>query len=358
MWQQITTLKDEAAKKINRKIPRFFGTILCLFCLFAGCFFTGCMRTSLEKTEGDRLTPTDENLIVVGISQVGSESVWRTANTASIQEVLTKENGYFLLFKNARQKQENQIKALRSFISQRVDYIVFSPITESGWDTVLQEAREAGIPVILIDRKVNTKDDTLYVSWIGSDFINEGRMAGETLEVLLARQKRQDDSIHIVVLQGTEGATPTLGRTEGFASVAETHENWHILEQVDAQFTTAKGEEEMERLLKRYERIDVLISQNDDMTFGALEAIQKDGRSIGGKDGMIIISFDAVDSALKLVEEGVISADIECNPNQGQYVEQVIQRMENHQSVAKLYFVPEQVFTAENVGKRLSEDKD
>lgn len=342
----------------KQHISLFFGAILCLFCLLTGCFLTGCRQNSLEKTESDTLTPMDENLIVVGISQVGSESVWRTANTASIQEVLTKENGYFLLFKNARQKQENQIKALRSFISQGVDYIVFSPITESGWDTVLQEAKEAGIPVILIDRKVNIRDDSCYTSWIGSDFINEGRMAGEALEALLARQRRQDDSVHIVVLQGTEGATPTLGRTEGFASVAETHENWHILEQVDAQFTTAKGEEEMEALLKRYKRIDVLISQNDDMTFGALEAIQKDGRPVGGKDGMIIISFDAVDSALKLVEEGVIAADIECNPNQGEYIEEVIRRMENHQSVAKLYFVPEQVFTAENVGERLAEDKD
>lgn len=320
-----------------------------------GWLLAGCMRTSLEKPEGDTLTPMDESLIVVGVSQVGSESVWRTANTASIQNVFTKENGYFLLFKNARQKQENQIKALRSFISQRVDYIVFSPITESGWETVLQEAREANIPVILIDRKVNIPDDSLYVSWIGSDFINEGRMAGEALEKCLIQQKRQDDSIHIVVLQGTKGATSTIGRTEGFASVADTHENWHVLEQADAQFTTAKGEEEMERLLNRYERIDVLISQNDDMTFGALEAIRNDGRPVGGRDGMIIISFDAVDNALKLVEEGLIAADIECNPNQGEYVEEVIKRMETHQSVAKLYFVPEQVFTAENVGERLKE---
>ena len=119
---------------------------------------------------------------MVGVSQIGSESVWRTENTASIQEAFTKEKGYFLIFKNARQKQENQIKALRSFISQRVDYIVFSPVTESGWDTVLQEAKEAGIPVILIDRKVKTSDDSLYVAWVGSDFVNEGRMAGEELE--------------------------------------------------------------------------------------------------------------------------------------------------------------------------------
>ena len=130
----------------------------------------GCAGTHGVEQPEDTRTPVDDNLIVVGVSQVGSESVWRTANTASIQNVFTKENGYFLIFNNARQKQENQIKALRSFISQRVDYIVFSPITEDGWDTVLQEAKDAQIPVILIDRKVDVPDDSLYTTWIGSDF--------------------------------------------------------------------------------------------------------------------------------------------------------------------------------------------
>lgn len=340
-------------RKIFLRIGLVFGMLL-----FFGFVLSGCVKVSLEEGREDAVMSVDESLIVVGVSQIGSESVWRTANTASIQETFTKENGYFLLFKNARQKQENQIKALRSFISQRVDYIVFSPVTENGWDTVLQEAKEAGIPVILIDRKVKVKDDSLYMSWIGSDFIHEGRMAGEALEKHLRKQKRQNEPLHIVILQGTEDSTSAIGRTQGFASVAEKHQNWNILEQVDAQFTTAKGEEEMERLLRRYERIDVLISQNDDMTFGALEAIRKDGRKIGGEEGMIIISFDAVKNALKLVEEGVITADVECNPNQGEHIERVIQKIENKQSVAKLYFVPEKVFTAENVGERLKEDGD
>lgn len=308
-----------------------------------------------ERAQADGERALDEDLIVVGVSQIGSESVWRTANTASIQRVFTKENGYFLIFKNARQKQENQIKALRSFISQRVDYIAFSPITERGWDTVLQEAKEAGIPVILVDRKVRVADDSLYTAWVGPDFVNEGRMAGEALEDCLRRHRRQDESIHIVVLQGTEGATSTIGRTRGFSSVAENHENWNILEQVDAEFTTAKGQEEMERLLRRYESIDVLISQNDDMTFGALEAIQKAGKTAGEEGDIIVISFDAVKNALKLVEEGSITADVECNADQGEYIEAVIQKLEKGETVAKLNFVPEEVFTAENVGERLKD---
>lgn len=328
----------------TKRIYRFLALSMVLALL------TGCVKAY----EAEEAAPAiDENLIVVGVSQVGSESVWRTANTASIQNIFTKENGYFLLFNNARQKQENQIKALRSFISQRVDYIVFSPITEDGWETVLQEAKEAEIPVILIDRKVKLQDDSLYTTWIGSDFYKEGRMAGQVLSDCLKRQRRQEESIRIVVLQGTEGATATIGRTNGFNEVAAEHENWLIIEQTDGEFTTAKGQEEMEKLLKKYKDIDVVISQNDDMTFGALEAIRGAGLTTGENGDIIVISFDAVKSALQLVADGVITADIECNPNQGEYIEDVIQRMETNRAVAKMYFVPEEVFTKENAGEAL-----
>lgn len=315
----------------------------------------GCAGTHGVEQPEDTRTPVDDNLIVVGVSQVGSESVWRTANTASIQNVFTKENGYFLIFNNARQKQENQIKALRSFISQRVDYIVFSPITEDGWDTVLQEAKDAQIPVILIDRKVDVPDDSLYTTWIGSDFYKEGRMAATALDECLKRQNRGEDRINIVVLQGTRGATATIGRTSGFNEIAGEHRNWVILDQVDAEFTTAKGQEQMERLLRLHPDIDVVISQNDDMTFGALEAIRGAGLTPGEEGDVIVISFDAVKAALELVESGDITADVECNPNQGEYAETVIQKMENNEAVAKMYVVPETVFTRENVTKALEE---
>ena len=166
--------------KRKNKIFRKVIIVLAVLALLTGC-------AGQEPEAEDTRTPTDDNLIVVGVSQEGSESVWRTANTRSVKETLTKENGYFLIFKNARQKQENQIKALRSFISQRVDYIVFSPIVEDGWDTVLREAREAEIPVILMDRKINVKDESLYTAWVGSDFVEEGRNAGKWLEDYLSR---------------------------------------------------------------------------------------------------------------------------------------------------------------------------
>ena len=313
--------------------------------IFLILIVSGCMK---EYAADDTEISDEENLIVVGVSQIGSESVWRTANTASIQNIFTKENGYLLIFKNARQKQENQIKALRSFISQQVDYIVFSPITEDGWETVLQEAKEAEIPVILIDRKVDLEDQSLYTTWIGSDFHEEGRMAGEVLQETLEKQNRQDEIIYIVVLKGTEGATATIGRTDGFEEVAKAHDNWTIIEQVDGEFTTAKGQEEMEKLLSKYKHID-------DMTFGALEAINKAGMKAGENGDILVISFDAVKSALQLVSEGVITADIECNPNQGEYIEEVIKKIENNEIVERMYFTPETVFTKDNVKDVLDE---
>lgn len=151
--------------------------ILCaLFITLAGC---GSFQDVVpEESHSEKIPDEEENLIVVGFSQLGSESVWRTANSESIQEALTRENGFFLEFNNARQKQENQIKAIRGFISQRVDYIMFSPATESGWETVLREARDAGIPVILVDRKASLEDDSLYTAWVGSDMISEGEKGG------------------------------------------------------------------------------------------------------------------------------------------------------------------------------------
>ena len=279
-------------QKVNKRVRAVLALML------TALLAAGCGRRFQEQLPEDTRTPQDESLIVVGVSQIGSESVWRTANSASIQEVFTKENGYFLIFENARQKQENQIKALRSFISQRVDYIVFSPITESGWDTVLEEAREAGIPVILMDRKVKVEDSSLYTSWVGSDFEDEGRKAGQWLERELEETGRTGEELNVVVLQGTEGATSVIGRTDGFRAVADQHENWHILEQVDADFTTAKGKEEMKRMLQAYPEIDVVVSQNDDMTFGALDAIREAGKTTGPDGEIIVISFDAVKAAL------------------------------------------------------------
>lgn len=326
-----------------------------LICIIICLLSTGCGKQFAIEASEENKSPIDENLVVVGVSQIGSESVWRTVNSNSIQSSFTKENGYFLIFKNARQKQENQIKAIRSFISQQVDYIVFSPITEKGWDTVLQEAKDAGIPVILMDRQVQTEDESLYTAWVGSNFEAEGENAGLWLADYLERKGRSDEEIHIVVLQGTRGATSVIGRTEGFQKIADEHPNWKILEQTDAEYTTAKGREVMSKMLDTYEHIDVVVSQNDDMTFGALDAIEQAGLTTGEDGDLIIISFDAVRAALEMVADGIIQVDIECNPEQGEAIRNVIEALELGEPVEKNCYINEKIFTRDNVGDFLED---
>lgn len=320
-----------------------FIVLLCIipFFLIGPGLFGGIEVEQTPSESGD--------LIVVGVSQLGSESGWRTAHTLSVQNALTKDAGYFLIFNNARQMQENQIKAIRGFVSQRVDYIVFAPVIESGWETVLQEAKDAEIPVIIIDRMVDVKDDSVYTTWIGTDAREEGEKAGRWLERYLREKNRMSEEINIVVLQGTPGSTAELGRTEGFEEIASLHDNWYILESASGDFTAAKGKEVMREMLRRYPSIDVLVSQNDDMTMGAIEAMQEAGVSFGENGKVKVISFDATRDALEMVNDGLINVDIECNPEQGAYIDEIIKKLENGEPVEKSYIVEENVFTKDNV---------
>ena len=285
----------------------------------------GCAEQA-EQTEGllpyEELAEVSDEYIVVGFSQVGSESDWRMANTASLQETFTEENGYYLLYEDGQQKQENQLKAVRNFILQEVDYIVLDPIVETGWDGVLQEAKDAGIPVILSDRSIETANEDLYTCWVGSDFTAEGERAGEWLSAYLENRGRGKEEIRIVTLQGTLGSTAQIGRTEGFARVMEEHENWKMLDRQSGDFTQAKGEEVMEQFLEAYDDIDAVVCENDNMAFGAVDAIQ----------------------ALEALMRGEINATFECNPLLGPEVENIIQCIENGETIEKTHYVDETYF--------------
>ncbi len=334
------------------KQKRTFAALLAMISLCTA--LTGCaFRPQSVVRQADTEHEPGSSQIIVGYSQIGSESAWRTANTQSFQETFSPENGYFFLFDNARQKQENQIKAIRSFISQQVDYIVFSPVTEDGWDTVLGEAKDAGIPVIVSDRSVDVEDESLYTAWVGGDMTAEGVRAGKWLEQDLEKSGRADADINLVVLQGTARSSAQVGRSKGFEEVANKHPNWHILARQDAEFTTARGKEVMAHYLKSFDRIDVLVSQNDDMTFGAMEAMDEAGVTYG-KDGQVtVISFDSVKKALEMVQNGKINADIECSPLLGPYVDRLIKKLEKGEIVPRSNPVDEKVFTQENVARYL-----
>jgi len=247
--------------------------------------------------------------IVLGFSQIGAESEWRTANTSSVMQA-AEEAGITLKFSDAQQKQENQIKAIRSFIAQRVNVIAFSPVVETGWEPVLQEAKVAGIPVILTDRAVEVSDASLYLSLIGSDFVDEGRRAGRWL---LENMKDHSGDIRIVELQGTVGSAPATDRKKGFEEIIAADPRYKIVRSQTGDFTRAKGKEVMEAFLKAEGRnIDVLFAHNDDMAIGAIQAIEEAGLA-PGKD-IIIVSIDGVKGAFEAMIAGKLNASIECNP--------------------------------------------
>jgi len=251
--------------------------------------------------------------ITLGFSQIGAESEWRTANSESIKQA-AKDAGIDLKFSDAQQKQENQIKAIRSFIAQRVDVIAFSPVVESGWETVLKEAKAAKIPVILSDRAVDVKDDSLWVSFMGSDFVEEGRRAGTWLVEYL-NKKGVKGEVNIVELQGTVGSAPAIDRKAGFAEILKSHPNLKVTRSQTGDFTRAKGKEVMEAFLKADKKINVLFAHNDDMAIGAIQAIEEAGLK-PGKD-ITIVSIDAVKGAFEAMMAGKQNCSMECSPPLG-----------------------------------------
>jgi simple sugar transport system substrate-binding protein len=282
-----------------------------------------------------------DDRIVLGFSQIGAESEWRTANTESIKSAAATMN-IELKFADAQQKQENQIKAIRSFIAQKVDVIAFSPVVETGWDTVLQEARAAKIPVILTDRTV-TADPSLYAGLIGSDFVEEGRKAGRWV---LDRYKDTKEVVNIVELQGTVGSGPAIDRKKGFDEIISANPNLKIIRSQSGDFTRAKGKEVMEAFLKaETSRIHVLFAHNDDMAIGAIQAIEEAGFKPGSD--ILVVSIDAVKGAFEAMIAGKLNATIECNPLLGPQLMTSVVEVYSGKPIPKRVVVDEQVFTME-----------
>ena len=291
--------------------------------------------------------------LTIGFSQVGAESVWRTANTASIKDAARKA-GVNHKFADAQQRQENQVKANRSFIAQRVDVIAFSPVVESGWDTVLREAKAAKIPVILTDRAVKVSDPSLYVSFIGSDFVEEGRRAARWL--VEHAKKNPARSYNIVELQGTVGSAPALDRKAGFAEVIAGNPKLKIIRSQTGDFTRAKGKEVMEAFLKSEgKNINVLYAHNDDMAIGAIQAIEEAGLK-PGKD-ILVVSIDGVRGAFEAMLQGKLNVTVECNPLLGPQLIQTAQAVKAGKPVPKRITVNEGVFPAEVAAKEFPNRK-
>ncbi|MFB6612627.1 ABC transporter substrate-binding protein [Streptomyces sp. NPDC085524] len=305
--------------------------------LLASSALTACSTEGPASAPASGAKAHSGGTITMGFAQVGAESGWRTANTKSVQEA-AKKAGIELKFSDAQQKQENQIKAIRTFIQQRVDVIAFSPVVESGWDTVLKEAKDAGIPVILTDRAVDTKDTSLYKTFLGSDFVKEGKSAGEWLTSAYANEQ---GPVNIVELQGTTGSAPANDRKAGFADAIRADGKFKIVASQSGDFTRAKGKEVMQAFLKSQKDIDVLYAHNDDMALGAIQAIEESGKKPG--TDIKVISVDGIKDAFVAMTEGKINVVVECNPLLGD------QLMELAKKVVAGESVPTRVETQEGV---------
>ena len=324
---------------------RVVSMLLCV--AMTAAMVAGCGSSSSGDSSSDSGEDSgSSDVITVGFSQVGAESDWRTANTESMQETFTEENGYELIFDDAQQKQENQITAIRNFIQQEVDYILLAPVTESGWDTVLQEAYDADIPVIIVDRMVDVSNDDLYTTWIGTDSLLEGRKAAEWLNAYATAKGWDASELNIAHIQGTMGSTAQIGRTQGLEEGVEKY-GWNLVAQQCGEFTQAKGQEVMESMLKQYDNINVVYCENDNEAFGAIDAIEAAGKTVGSdiaNGEILVISFDTTNAGLTDTLAGKIVCDVECNPLHGPRAEELIKALEAGEEVEKLNYVDEEIF--------------
>jgi ABC-type sugar transport system substrate-binding protein len=310
---------------------------------FIGLAAAGALLVALAGCAGgggDAGAGGDDGELVVGFAQVGAESGWRTANTKDIQRAF-EEAGIELKFSDAQGKQENQIKAIRSFIQQGVDVISFSPVVETGWDTVLGEAKDAGIPVVLTDRSVDSKDDSLYESFLGSDFIAEGEKAGDWVVSEFA----DADSVKIVELEGTTGAAPANDRATGFRNIIEADPKFEIIASQTGDFTRAGGKQVMEAFLKSNPEIDLVYAHNDDMGLGAIEAIEAAGLTPG--TDIKIVTVDAVKDGMQALADGKINFIVECSPLLGDQLIEIVTAVADGEPVEKRIVTEETTFTQE-----------
>lgn len=285
--------------------------------------------------------------LVVGFAQTGAESAWRTANTQSLKSEAEKR-GITLKFADGQGKQENQIRAIRSFVTQRVDAIVIAPIVETGWDPVLREAKRAKIPVIIMDRKVQTADESLYTCFVGSDFYEEGRMAADWLF------KNAKGKTKIVELQGTPGSAAANERRKAFADAIAKHSDFKLIDSQSGDFRRSGGKEVMEAFLKKHGKaIEIVYAHNDDMALGATQAIEEAGLKPG--TDVIIVSIDAIKEAIQAVIDGKINVTVECNPMFGPKIYDTIAKIKAGEQVERISYNKDELFDSANAAARIGE---
>ncbi len=293
---------------------------------------------------GLAMTANAEDLITVGYAQVGHESDWRTANTKNYEDTFTAENGFELSLVDCDNDHAAQIEAVRNFINQGLDYIVIAPIQSAGWETVLQEAQDAGIPVIIADREIDA-DSSLYDAWVGTAPYEEGVTAGKWLAEYLAGA-----DANILQIEGSVGASAAINRTDGFQSIIDENDNWKLIDSQSGDFTQDGGQEVMESFIKSYEgQFNVVVCQNDNEAYGAMDAMDAAGITYGVDGDVILISYDATHDGLQYTLDGKFNCDVECNPIQAETVKDVILAMANGEDYEAKTLITDLAFVAPGI---------
>ena len=297
-------------------------------------------------------TEKPQKKLILGFSQIGSESAWRTRNTQSIFEA-AEANDIQIIFDDAQQKQENQLKAIRSFIVYQVDVIAFVPIVETGWDNVLKEAKNAGIPVILVDRQISA-DKSLYAGFLGENSLEEGQKAAK---YLLEKCSGSQDEVKILEISGTENSSIVKGRAEGFRKGLEAEKRFRIIHSENGDFLRSRGKEIAENLIQKTrdsgnfkndslyfygKKIDVVFSHNDSMTLGLLDSFANYGMNPANT---IIISFDAEQKSIDALVSGKINCVVECNPNLGEMLMELVKQAASGTKIPRITYINETVFS-------------
>ncbi len=277
--------------------------------------------------------------VTIAFSQIGQESDWRTANTDSVSNAI-KAEGWDYVYDDAQQKQENQVKALRNFISQNVDYILFTGVVSTGWDEVLKEVNEAEIPLVLLDRMPDNINDIQYAAAFGGDFVEEGRRMALWTANYVKKLGRENEELNVVILEGTTGADAATGRQNGIMEILKDYPNLKVIANQTGNFTRAEGQAVMESFLKAHDKIDVLLAHNDDMALGAIESIKAAGLE-PGKD-IIIVGCDAPKTAFDAIIAGEMNATIECTPLYGPFVVDALKKLMAGEDLGREVIHPEE----------------
>lgn len=331
------------------------GVLVCF--LFAICSITiiSCGKKDSAQADKNNEPSGSQKLVTVGYVQSGTGSAWSLANVESIQQNCTEENGINLIYECADDSFDKQLSIVNSFIEQKVDLISFTPIVSDGWEDTLKKAKEAGIPVIIMDRMVETSDDTLFNCWIGSNFLLEGYKAADWLIEYMKSLNLKKDKFNVALFQGALGSSAEVGRTQGVEEMLKTAGNFKFVYKDTGNFNRDGGISNMETILKRKLDIDILIAENDDMALGAIEVMEKNGIK-PGKD-IVIVSFDGIHDAFQAMVDGKINCVMECNPLTGKLLANAVKTVMNGDPISKKNYVLEEIFPADTAADYIDNRK-